>query len=32
MATVNWAKDMGQAVDKSHSVSKPIFVDFFNPG
>jgi len=25
MATVNWAKDMGQAVDKAHSLSKPIF-------
>jgi hypothetical protein len=31
MGTVNWRKDLDQALDEARSSDKPVFLDVFNP-
>jgi uncharacterized protein YyaL (SSP411 family) len=31
MGTVNWRKDLDQAMDEARSSDKPVFLDVFNP-
>jgi hypothetical protein len=32
MTTIRWERDYTSALDRARSESKPLYVDFFNPG